>query len=204
MSEGEFKKRILEIIGAYEKVAAAIPTADNAVLRSKVKKELEKGLEAVAEAKKELYDYWRRGLIHEGLVKWFGTRKGIHKGTHKQSLKVVSKGKAEKFCGNENCSIKIPHTHGLCGCVYCKECGQVIRSCVTPLELKLVSRGPCKVCGKEVWITAGSADDRSRCCDNLGGKECPGANARDCIARIKGLACPTYSKKELMEIKSKC
>ena len=198
MSEGEFERKIQEeesnIFADYVMIPAV--------------------LKVVAEVKKELYDYWRRGLIHEGLVKWFGTHKGIHKGTHKQSLKVVSKGKAEKYCRYEYCGIKIPHTHGICGCVYCKECGQVIRSCVTPLELKLVSQGPCKACGKDVWVVKGNGVNFTspvkvdvafnRRCHNLGGKECPGANASDCIARINGLACPTYSKKELMEIKSKC
>jgi hypothetical protein len=36
----------------------------------------------------------------------------------------------------------------------------------------------------------------SKKCHNLGGKECLGANAENCISRVNGLSCPTFSAEE--------
>ena len=42
--------------------------------------------------------------------------------------------------------------------------------------------------------------DLSSRCSNLNGLECPGANASDCIARVGGLPCPTFSEEERRKI----
>lgn len=50
---------------------------------------------------------------------------------------------------------------------------------------------------KNEFLDSFQFDDK---CHNLDGKKCPAANASECLARINGLECPTYSKKELDKI----
>ena len=51
--------------GELEKRIKGIKPTDFWFFRKKI-------LEVVAEAKHDLFDYWRRNLIHMGLVEWFG------------------------------------------------------------------------------------------------------------------------------------
>lgn len=63
-------------------------------------------------------------------------------------------------CGLEYCDIPTPHSHSICGCVYCDGCGAVLKSCAIPLpEVKMVLKGNCEHCGKEIWKSEKNAKD---------------------------------------------
>ena len=53
MKMGELEKQINEIKEVYEKIAEAIPTANNAIMRNKIVEELETIEKRIAEAKQE-------------------------------------------------------------------------------------------------------------------------------------------------------
>jgi len=56
-------------------------------------------------------------------------------------------------CEYTSCKITTPHSHGICGCIHCTECGAVIKSCMPVLPMpKMISKGPCKACGNEIFV----------------------------------------------------
>lgn len=59
MNEGLLKKRIKDL---RDKLMQDYETPSDDAINN-----------IIDEAKKDIFDYFRRGLVHEGLVKWFGT-----------------------------------------------------------------------------------------------------------------------------------
>lgn len=68
VEQGEFEKRIRQHC-EFPK-SFKISTVDT--VEEATEEEIQKLLKIVDDAKKGILDYFRRGLFHEGLTKWFG------------------------------------------------------------------------------------------------------------------------------------
>ena len=72
--KGELEKRILEVLDVFTDKTALIHLKGEPMVNAK-RSQIETSLtNIIDDARKDLWDYWRRNLIHEGLEKWFGSR----------------------------------------------------------------------------------------------------------------------------------